>query len=84
MVFKEPSAKKIFSYSTLFPICNLILSTSFMSLNAFLLNIIILITTKNYMNFIFHFFFLTILANFHTLLKIIPLKCNKGFGYDSP
>ena len=34
--FKEPSPKKGFSFSTLFPICSLMLSTLFMSLNTFL------------------------------------------------
>ena len=34
--FRESSTKKSFSFSTLFPICNLMLSTSFMSLSAFL------------------------------------------------
>ena len=37
-------------------------------------NVIILIETKNYMNFIFFFFFLTIFANFRIFLKIIPLS----------
>ena len=34
--FKEPPAKESFSFSTLFPIFNLMLSTYYMSLNAFL------------------------------------------------
>ena len=34
--FKEPLAKKRFSFSILLPICNFMLSTSFLSLNAFL------------------------------------------------
>ena len=33
----------------------------------------LLITTKNYMNLIFCFIFLTIFANFYIFLKIIPL-----------
>ena len=44
------------------------------AVNCFPSKFIILIATKNYMNFIFYFFFLTIFANFHIFLKIIPLS----------
>ena len=37
-------------------------------------NVIILIATKHYANFIFYFFFLRIFANFYIFLKIIPLS----------
>ena len=55
-------------------------------------NVIILIATKNYINFIFYFFFLTIFANFHIFLKIVPLsgvycevmRWQPYFSYDVP
>ena len=40
----------------------------------FLSNVIILIATKNCMNFVFYFFFLEIFANFHFFLNIMPLS----------
>ena len=72
--FKETSARKSFSFSTLFPICNLMLSISFMSLINFLQMLSYLLQQLKIMNFIFYFFFLTIVANFHMFLKIIPLS----------
>ena len=44
------------------------------AVNCFPSKFIILIATKNYMNFIFYFLFLTIFANVHIFLKIIPLS----------
>ena len=70
---KETLARKSFSFFTLFPICNLMLSISFMSLINFLQMLSYLFQLK-IMNFIFYYFFLTIVANFHMFLKITPLS----------
>ena len=69
--FKEFSAKKSFSFSILFPTYNLMLSTSLMSLNGSLQNIIILFTTENHMNFNIYYFSLTVFANLHIFAKIM-------------
>ena len=62
----SPSILVAETWSQWLPLC--------MPLNALLRIYIILIATKNYMNFIFCFFFLTIFANSHIFLKIIPLS----------
>ena len=44
--FQRAFSKESFSFSTLFPICNLMLSTSYMSLNAFLWMLLYLLQLK--------------------------------------